>query len=479
MERNPIVVFIVPYALGIALAYWWGAFSLSVVVVWIVVSVLAWIWAAVLKRQRIGVYSFGIAFTLTTLLLGYGGAWLRLPENQKTHYSHYAIIDGPSHMIELRLQGRLVPTAKSNKVEAKVLGVGTMEDDSLQWHSCSGRLMVFIKDPEGLSCGDTLMVYARLQTPFQSNDFNYRRYLYRKDILAVSFLSADDVIAVRPTQSGLRPFFERYRSRLVAVIERSGMTAEHCATTEALLLGYRDNLDNTTWSLYRNTGIAHLLSVSGLHVGIVAAFVAFLLKFLGNSPRMRRLRGCLQLAAVWLFVALTGMGAAAMRAGLMLSFMTVGSLWVQRPRTLNAIAASALVLLMIRPGMLFDVGFHLSYAAVLGIVLLYRPLSDMLKIKNRPLRWAWNSAVLSTSAQFATLPLTLYYFHQFPTYYLIANLVVVPVVGLLMGTGVLLLLVGGMPHVLYVFGMVLGAMLSVTDWVLNFITQLPGAVIAF
>lgn len=335
------------------------------------------------------------------------------------------------------------PTPKCYKSVAEVLSVGG--------HPTHGKVLLYIRQDSLSSClryGDCLTIAARPQPPRNwKSDFDYRRYLHRKGILWQCYVPpAQWQLTAHDSTFSLRGWSKGIQLRMVERIRQSNLTSHQQGIAEALLLGWRDDVDEATQQQFRDAGITHLLCVSGLHVGIVAWLAGALFFFLGKKRWQCVVKGVVQIGVVWLFVMLTGMAPSTLRAGVMFSLLIVGSMFQRQPNSLNNLFTSMLLFLLIKPMLLFDVGFRLSYAAVAGIILWNRPLQQLLPHSPKWYLWlpqkAWQLFCLSTSAQLATLPLVLYHFHQFPLYFLIANLTVVPFAGVLLATVLLMLLTG-------------------------------------
>lgn len=331
------------------------------------------------------------------------------------------------------------------------------------------RKVQFFVEKDSLSCslsqGDRLLIYSRLLQPNRATNphqFDYQQYLYHKGIVAQCFVASYQYRVVGHRNSLLAQVAS-LRNRTLEMLRQSSLTPSQQGIAEALLLGWKNDVDPSTTMQFRNAGITHLLCVSGLHVGIVAALLGACLFWIRGRRYSLLIKGILQLTGIWFFVILTGMAPSTVRAAIMFSFIIIGHLLHLRPSTLNSVAASALLLLIVNPFLLFDVGFQLSYAAVGGIILLTplmngifpwdrwkypRSYSFDIANKDYPVRRAmirivekgWNLISVTTAAQLATLPLVLFYFHQFPLYFLIANITIIPLAGFLMGT--LLLMVG-------------------------------------
>lgn len=410
------------------------------------------------------------------------------PERSPQHYSHYV-----SDRNWMRIRIAETPSQGQRTVHL-VADVLEITDSNGTPHNCHGKLLVYLsKDSLAASVpdyGDELLLLASPKLPSAGDNphqFNYRRHLYNKHICYTAFASPSAIRLLQHNSHGLMAAVSTLRQRLVKVIHLSGLTPAQQGIAEALFLGWDDDLAPETQSQFRQAGITHLLCVSGLHVGIVALMVGYLLSFIGNHRRGRIIKGCITLLVIWFFVLLTGMAPGTMRAGLMFSFISVGRMAFSRPPTLNALAASALVLLAANPLLLFDVGFQLSYAAVLGIVLLMPRFESLLPPIAADEGWRRQTQLLlhkiaklffvSLSAQMATTPFILFYFHQFPLYFLIANMVVVPFAGLLLGSVILMVALAWWPTAFALIGVVLSAEIAATEWVTSLVARLPHALI--
>ena len=334
-------------------------------------------------------------------------------------------------------------TPKCYKSTAEVLSVND--------HPTHGKVLLYIRQDSAsarLRFDDCLVISAHPQYPENWNDFDYRRHLRRKGILWQCYVPADRWQPIAHDSSfSLLGWSKTIQLRMVERIRRTDLTPQQQGIAEALLLGWHDDVDDATQQQFRDAGITHLLCVSGLHVGIVAWLAGALLFFLGMKRWQRVTKGIFQIGVVWLFVLLTGMAPSTLRAGVMFSLLLVGGMLQRQPNSFNNLCTSMWLLLLIKPMLLFDVGFQLSYAAVAGIMLWHRPLQQLLPIQPKWYLWlplkAWQLICLSTAAQMATLPLMLYHFHKFPLYFLIANLTVVPFAGVLLATVLLMLFMGG------------------------------------
>lgn len=411
---------------------------------------------------------------------------LRDPSRSASHYSHF--VDKNNWML---VDVNTLPThgSRSLQVVANVVEIG--DDSATSFRPCEGKILLYLSPTDSLpSLGDRLLVYARPSLPSSvenPHQFDYRQHLRRRGILYTAYVPASKYRVISHFDKGLLSSISSLRQSLIGIIQSSPLSMEERGIAEALFLGWDEDLSPDTKASFRAAGISHLLCVSGLHVGIVAMLVGYCLFFLSNRLRDRIIKGCIQLIVIWFFVILTGMAPGTTRAGLMFSLIVIGQMFFSRPPTLNAIAASAVIMLAINPLSLFEIGFQLSFCSVISIVVLVPRLQALLPIpsaKNkvvRALRWLLRRlrdlACVSIAAQMATTPIILYYFHQFPLYFLVANIIVVPFAGLLLGSLIMMTLFAWWPWLFNLLGIMVSYELSATNSLTELIVSLPHAII--
>ncbi len=249
------------------------------------------------------------------------------------------------------------------------------------------------------------------------------------------------------------------------------------AIVNAFVIGVTDGIDDDLRQAYAAGGAMHALAVSGMHVSILYGVLLLILK-----PMERRRGGPWTIAitclvALWMFAFVTGLPPSVLRAVAMFSFVAVAKPLGRTTSILNTLAASAFFLLVYDPYLILAAGFQLSYLAVLGIVILYRPIYNLLELRWPWTDWLWQITCVSIAAQLATLPVTLYYFHQFPVYFLLANIFVIPASTVILLGGILLLIISPIP----LLAVWLGKGLALAVWLLNeglfLVGQLPSTVI--
>lgn len=378
----------------------------------------------------------------------------------------------PQVEMTLTLTDTPVATPRCYKVAATI--------DTLCGQAARGRVMLFVRQDSAsatLEYGSRIKVCAPMARPSDSvgpEGFDYRRYLYHRGITWQCYVPRHSWQSLPSSRhTTLVGYAKRLQRTLVERVHALRLSPEQQGIVAALLLGWRADLPDSVLLQYRRAGILHLLCVSGLHVGLMAIIVGGLLSFLGRRRRSRILKGTLQIACVWAFVLVSGMAAATLRAGVMFTLLLVGDMMERKSNTLNSLSVSALLLLVINPGWMFEIGFQLSYVAVLGIALWHQPLMELLpkphstagELMMIPVEKVWGWVSLSTSAQLAVLPVTLYYFHQFSLYFLVANLTIVPFAGVLLLSMLVLMASGGGVMPTRLVAGELGAIDDITRWI--------------
>jgi len=314
------------------------------------------------------------------------------------------------------------------------------------------KLMIYLaKDSLSatLRCGDRIVFMATpepLKQPPDTARFNYARWLRVKGICASAYVrkSAWRFVAP-PSRWDLKARASRIRSMLVAAFRQSGLSGDGLALVSAMSFGARDELSKELKNEFAVTGITHILSVSGLHVAVIYALLKVLLFFLGFSATSRKLREAVIILLLWFFAFVTGLSPSVNRSALMFTLLAVGTILGRGSQTLNTVLFSAFVLLLINPLYLYDVGFQLSYCAVLGIVVIYPRVKRLWRPAFKPVNYIWEMACLSVVAQLVTTPLTIGYFGQFPNYFLVSNLVAVPLSGWVIYASAGYLMASGVP----------------------------------
>ena len=243
----------------------------------------------------------------------------------------------------------------------------------------------------------------------------------------------------------------------------AGSSKDELGITEALLIGYTNDLDKDLVQSYSNTGVVHIIAISGMHLGLIYVMLIWVFKRLPLIKKSKPIQVIFILSCLWLFSLLTGASASVCRAAVMFTFITLGANFFKQASIYNSLAASAFVMLCYNPYYLWDVGFQLSYLAVGGIVAFQKPIYNWLYIPNKYADAAWKLLAVSLSAQVLTFPICVYYFHQFPNMFLITNLIAVPLSSGILYAAIALIAFSWVPYA----GLYLGKLVNGAVWCMN------------
>ncbi|MCX2450213.1 ComEC/Rec2 family competence protein [Pedobacter sp. PLR] len=324
----------------------------------------------------------------------------------------------------------------------------------------SGIIMITIKpDPKQplvIDYGATLLIPARftaISPPFHPAQFDYQAWLASQNIHHQSFLPQNEILKLSPNSGNrLFAFAIALRTQQVERYKKLLKDSNSVALASTLILGYRAELSKETLDIYSKTGTIHALSVSGMHVGLIYLVLNYVLAFLNRSRAWKHPKLFLILGLLWFYALLTGCTPSVLRAVLMLSVLLIGKTYSRSTNSYNILSFAAFFMLLYDPFLIWDVGFQLSFLAVLGLIYLQPKLQDCWPTENnlqdsRPFKNTlayklWGMISMSLSAQLFTFPLSIYYFHQFPVYFLLSNLFILLPITLLMYLGILLLIPG-------------------------------------
>ena len=451
MRRNPLVPVAIAFMTGIAGQHWLT--GLPDWFWWAMAAVAALIAAILLiARRKPSLLPTLLAALLCIASIGGTLGQTCDPRSNPNDWSRLAACDSqlrnytgrPSPVyLTLHLTETPQPLERSWHTKATV--------ERCNGATCDGRIDLFLKKEttsSSLRYGDRLMLHGYPDLE--------RRLIY---------ITSDHYIVTQHDSRSLRARSEQLRMRLLQRMQRGPLDRRQAGVAEALTLGWKADLSPETKASYRDAGIAHLLAVSGLHTGLVALAAGLLLAWIPKTRRGRAVKGTLQLAAIWAFAMITGMAPSTMRAALMFSLFIVSDIFERGTPKMNLLAAAALLTLAARPMLLFDTGWQLSYSAVAGI-LLARPLITLFH------NWLWQTATVSIAATMATMPVTLATFHQIHPYFLIANMVIIPLAGV-----ILMMALAYMAIPCTATALPLGKVLEWSGWLTEQVSGLPGAVV--
>ncbi|MFT6815197.1 MAG: competence protein ComEC [Sphingobacteriales bacterium] len=415
----------------------------------------------------------GGVITIFLLLVSYSLVYLNSDIYAKKHYSQVLKNDSYNN-----LEVTILASPEKRKKSYKWLVEVTKANQDSNWYSTRGKLLIYSDTiQDDLKAGDRVVLKARInkvkgpQNPFE---FNYQSYLHNKQIHHQTYLKFyESVYKVEKGGFNILAFSNNLQNKLSTILSKYVNEPKEFGVASALVLGDKKFIDDETQTVYGNVGAMHVLAVSGLHVGFVFLILSQVFFFLNYSSKTKILKVIIVLLGIWFYALITGLSPSVCRAATMFSFFALGDAFNKQSNTYNLLAASAFLLLLINPFLLFEVGFQLSYLAVLGIITLQPPIANFWKPNNIILDKIWQLTAVSIAAQIATFPLGLYYFHQFPTYFLLANLVVIPVAMISLFTGIALLVFSPIEVIATLLGKILSFVLGALKNSLQLLENLP------
>ena len=421
-------------------------------------------------RWIFGVFTFVFLF-----LFGFQLTVLKTPKFDKNNCSHlpekrYSII---ANVIE-------PPVEKQNsyKITGEIISI---KKDSIRERFSGKVIFYFKKDSlaKTIKYGDRLILSTflnHIKPPQNPSEFDYRSYLQKKGIYQQAYIDGDfSKIQNKNKANFLFRIAYNLREKFFKLLKKNNVTGDEFAVASALLLGYDDKLDAELKQDFAGAGAMHILCVSGLHVGIIYLVLSSLLFFLKKKKYGKITKAVLLLLLIWFYAILTGLAPSVSRASTMISFIIIGKAWQKDSNIFNNLAASAFLLLIVNPYTITAVGFQLSYAAVLGILIVQPPLQKLLIFNNWFGEKVWGITTVSIAAQIGTFPLSIYYFHQFPNYFILTNLIVIPLSFFIIASGIIFVIFSWSGFLSMIFSKILLILVYILNSSVSFIGNLPNS----
>ena len=438
-ERYPIIKVLLPFILGIIIAdhvdYRMGNNSIWIAVLLVFISLFTHIlckkasWCSLINRACIL-----LAFTFL-------GIYISAARNVRQQANYMGHLKDSNALIAGKITEPIKETENTYKISLSCLSYYTPK---LQKTIC-GKAFVYVFKKGNtlkLQVGDTILVPNHWQTirntgnPFS---FDYAQYCARKNIYLQQIIHAEQIIPYNKKQQV--DWLQQLQQYCVHNIEQHIHDNNTSALLKAMLLGDERELDPQLRQAYADTGIIHIISISGAHVAILFALINLALSWI-KQQRFTIIKYLLGLSFVWLYVLLAGAATPALRAAILFSIISLGTILKQERNPLNELLSAAMLMLLFEPMWLFQIGFQLSFLAVLSLLLFYQPIVGYWQVKNRLGLWLWKSSATSIAAEILIAPLVAFYFHSFPPMFLIANLIAGLSMSIILILGLILMIMG-------------------------------------
>lgn len=424
---------------------------------------------------------FGICLSLFWLFAGYSSVGYHDEYSRDNHFARH-ISDAAEARIFLLVDEP--PVLKS-----KVRLIGEVSEFAGQ-PSC-GHLLVYLDSTAfaaGIRYGDIVALSAQVKPIAPSTNpfaYDFQNAMKLKNVRHSAFVKSETAqLLARERANPLMHLAYNTQESLIRVLGKYIQNADALSVGSALILGYRSDISEEVTQAYADTGAMHVLSVSGLHVGLVASLFAWLLgRWRGGGKQRKVYDALIQLALVWGFALITGASSCVLRAAVMFGFVIVGKSFSRDANTYNALLASAFFLLLYNPWFLFDLSFQLSYLGLLGI-LFFHPY--IYRYGLQKVWWfseyyimnqIWNLTAVSCAAMLTTTPLSLYYFHRFPVHFWLSGLVVVPLATVVLYLGLFLFVISKWGVLAFWTGKLLEQIILLMNKALKYIGQIPPGVL--
>lgn len=390
----------------------------------------------------------------------------------KQHFSNYL---EEFSFVKVKISKPINVKEKSIQIKGNVLQVIHKDIEV----NTKGKLMLYLANDslsKILKYGDVVIIQTKINEispPMNPHEFNYKQYMSFQNIFHQAYASSRNwqLIESETGNFVLTRIFH-LRSHLKKVIDKYLVGAEEKAVANAILIGNKELLDDKLTQSYATSGAMHVLAVSGLHVGIIYLVFSFSLSLL-KKTRFKTLLPFLLILSIWFYALITGASPSVLRAATMFSFITLGSVFKRHLNIYNTIAASAVVLILINPFIITEVGFQLSYLAVIGIIFLQPKIYKLFIISNWLLDKVWAITAVSIAAQIATFPLGVLYFHQFPNLFWVSNLIVIPAATFIVYLGVAMFVFSPIEFVANIIGKVLNGIIYILNFFVGKIDKIP------
>ncbi len=420
------------------------------------------------RKQFIKTIWFGIVTYILMVFIGLLTSTFHNQKNFPNHYTkHISFEKNSAKTVTFRIREVLKP---GNYYDKYVIDVLNIDNESV-----SGKSLLNIQKDSTQSTlkVDAILVsnavFQNLIHPLNPHQFDYKKYLEKKYIYHQIFAKNSSLLTVSTNTHTLFGIADNIRAYINEKLKPYHFKPDELAIINALLLGQRQDISQEVYTSYTNAGAIHILAVSGLHVGIILIILSVVFKPIERLKHGRLIKTILLVLGLWCFALIAGLSASVTRAVTMFSIVAI-AMNLKRPTNIyNTLAISMFVILLFKPLFLFDVGFQLSYLAVFAIVTVDPVLYNLWKPKNWFADKYWHTLTVTIAAQFGIIPVSLFYFHQFPGLFFISNLVIIPLLGIILGLGIFVILLAAinlLPNVMAeAYGYIISCMNNFVAWV--------------
>jgi competence protein ComEC len=421
-------------------------------------------------NKNISTVYFGIITYLLSFLIGISNAIVHTDYFQKNNYIHTKNIFEERHDVSVTIKEKLKKSSFNERYIVVVNRINNKEQ--------TGKLILNIKKDsleQNLVIGTNLLINGILIKnipPTNPNQFDYSKYLENKQIYAQLYADTDQIKIGSEIKKDIWHYSSLLRSRIIKNLENNHFNKTEMHVAVALIMGQQQEISPDIIRDYQYAGAIHILSVSGLHIGFILIFVTFLLKPIPNSKRGSFIKLIIIIVSLSLFGIIAGLAPSVVRSVTMFSFVATGIHLRRSVNIYHTLLVSVLLILLVEPSFLFDVGFQLSYIALFFIMWLQPLLASVSSPQTKFSKYVWDILTVSFAAQIGTMPLSIYYFHQFPGLFFISNLIIIPMLSVIMILGVVVM-------ILAAFNIIPVFISQLLEWSIYFLNKIINIVASF
>jgi competence protein ComEC len=468
-REMPFVRFIIPFVVGILTAIFWQHIPIVFAETVLCISALSALLLSLFKIPFRWRWAFGIPLSICLFSFGYVSIFYKNELNNEQHFQNLNLINQDSYIIG-------VVSDKTEKITTQrlILSVKKMGTSADSLYEVLGNLLVYLRkdtlNPSVASFqyGDLVILNTKtraIEPPKNPYATDFQQYWHFQNIHYQGFIDSTAISLVARNQGNpVLTLAQRWQHYFILILKQYLGEGKEWAVGSALLLGSKEGVSDEIRNAYIESGAMHILAISGMHILLIfQLFERVLNLYKSGDRRWRWVKTVVLIVIILLFTLVVGLGTSVLRAAVMASFVAIGKAMRRRVNIFNILAASAFALLLFNPYWLMDIGFQLSYSAVIGIAIFTDKFHKLFIFKNKLLNWAWGNISIGLAAQLMVTPISLYYFHQFPTWFWLSGLLVGMMADMSLILGIFLLGFSKIP----LLGIILGKILFGSLWIMN------------
>ena len=482
-REMPFVRLIIPFALGILTAIFWQFIPIVLIQSVLIISGFGVLLLSIFKMPFRWRWLFGIPLSMMLFSGGYASVFYKNELNHEQHFEHLKLSAQASYII-----GVIVDKTEKPHHQRLILSVKKMGTTVDSLHEVSGNLLIYLKKDTALSStsslqyGDLVILNTKIrdiEAPKNPYSIDFQQYWHFQNVHYQSFIDSTQLTLVAHNQGNpVIALAQRWQLYFISILKQYLGEGKEWVVASALLLGSKEAISEDIRNAYIESGAMHILAISGMHILLIfKLFERVLNLYKSGNRRWRWVKTIILIIIIALFTLVVGLGTSVLRAAVMASFVAVGQAMKRKVSIFNILAVSAFVLLLCNPYWLMDIGFQLSYAAVLGIALFTAKFKKLLAFKNNLLNYVWGNISIGLAAQLMVTPISVYYFHQFPTWFWLSGLLIGGVADAALIAGILFFIFNKIPLLGYVLSKILFGLLWIMNNLVFAIQKLPFSLI--